>query len=146
MSAEKDLMSVVKFDRKELETAIAECNREVERLEQQKGKLMQLSSTYRMLLSAQDAFLGGNGHRQPQAQEQALPSRQFAGKSIRESAVMVLKTNGAPMHGKTILNALMAGGCRITGKSPQGTLITTMRRAKDQIVKVEGAKNTWTLR
>ncbi|HWU38263.1 MAG TPA: hypothetical protein VN203_11515 [Candidatus Acidoferrum sp.] len=142
-----ELLRLVKFDRNELRSAILKCEQATETLLKQRTEIVELASLYRQLLKV-------HGHETDPGPPPASPTkeepgkaqaRHFGGMKIADAAVLAIREAGGQMHGKRIVQALMAGGLQFGGKNAMDVLRSAMAR-DERIEKDSAEENTWRLK
>lgn len=65
-----------------------------------------------------------------QSKELLLGKSKYAGMSVPQAAISLLKETGRPMHAKDIYLKLLEGGVRIRGKTPVTSVAISLKRDK----------------
>ena len=134
---DKDLLSLVRFDPKQLTAAIKKCVDIAENYEAEKQKVLLLAEAYRQLLRLH-GFLESEAATADNLHLNSDPH------SLADAAVSVLQKAGKKLHGRKILAELQAQGFCKDGKYPMGTLAVALRR-DGRIEKDKQKRNTWKL-
>ena len=144
-----DLLRLVQFDPDQLRKAIQAYEEEADALSRQVNEIRGMASLYGEILRTHGFKENKLETIQEEKEERSVPTssidRRFRRMKIAEAIVTVLKETGGKLHAQKILKTLGAGGLKVGGKYPMGTLVTAMRRDR-RIEKDPRERNTWRLR